>query len=357
MVPLPAVNGTGAFHKGLYNQTQAAPVRSLAGCSAACLQDEACVQFTWSPRPADPCVLYQAIYDATEAIAGAEGFVKCAAGSTNASLCAHTVPEGGAGARCTLYQAVDTTRAPTRQAGVDHYLLHGRVLKERHDYLSDARRGAGGGFAARRDSRRPQAGGPPGDGGGGTVVAVAFTMATEFPLADAVSLRLDWNRSVAGASTIPFAVHLRMPSWLGNATKVVRVALNGSPLATGTPGTYLSLNRTWSSGDTVSFSLAKQGRLSPYTGAEQVPGYEGRRYAVQMGPVVLACVGPSNLQPKAVAILPVDPAARPESWLVPRASPLTYGVKGAPAYEFRPLWTVTDGEQFTTFPILNGSAP
>lgn len=91
-------------------------------------------------------------------------------------------------------------------------------------------------------------------------------------------------------------------------------------------------------------------RLSLYTGVDQVAGYEGKRYALLLGPVVLACVGPMDAQ--STAVLPV-PAEDPAAWLVPKpGAPLTYGVKGAPLHEFRPLWTVSDGQPFTTYPIL-----
>merc|ERR1711998_451653 len=109
MVSLPASGTTGAFHTGLYNETQAADVKSLEECNAACLSNEACVQITWADRPVDPCVMYHVIYEEMTTVPGAVGWVKCAPGAKD-SNCAHVTPKGPpASTRCSLYTAIDLT--------------------------------------------------------------------------------------------------------------------------------------------------------------------------------------------------------------------------------------------------------
>ena len=83
-----------------------------------------------------------------------------------------------------------------------------------------------------------------------------------------------------------------MPSWLSNA---VTVNLNGKPYAHGKPGSYLVIDRTWSMGDVITLILFRNYRFSLYEGVDQVKGFEGKRYALLVGPIVLACVGPMGL--------------------------------------------------------------
>ena len=58
----------------------------------------------------------------------------------------------------------------------------------------------------------------------------------------------------------------------------------------GKPGNFLEIERPWSQGDELSFVLPEVLTLSLYTGVDQIAGHEGKRYALKVGPIVMACV-------------------------------------------------------------------
>eukprot|EP00937_MAST-01D_sp_MAST-1D-sp2_P007533 g7533.t1 len=98
MVPEP----TNSYYKGSYSGRPS--IGSAAGCNAACLDDDTCVQTTWAPRHAKThdgaCVLYRSI-DSTELVnttvsdPGVAAFAKCRAGEAVAAHCAAFSPGGG----------------------------------------------------------------------------------------------------------------------------------------------------------------------------------------------------------------------------------------------------------------------
>ena len=107
-------------------------------------------------------------------------------------------------------------------------------------------------------------------------------------------------------------------------------------------------------GDRVSISLPSAFHLSRYNGTDELPGYVGKRYALQVGPIVLACVGPMN-EGSPVAVLPVSAHQNASDWLLPLGN-LHYHVKGADTqWEYMPLFDVPADAVFTTFPVLDGS--
>ena len=85
-----------------------------------------------------------------------------------------------------------------------------------------------------------------------------------------------------------------------------------------------------------------------------------RRYALQLGPVVLAAVG--QLEPHVdTVVVPhppvVGPGAGLPSWLTPvPGKTLHFAVQGAPGVVFKPMWDMLPADPFTTFPIFNGTA-
>jgi len=96
---------------------------------------------------------------------------------------------------------------------------------------------------------------------------------TRFP--EESSTRLRVSASAATEATL----NIRHPSW---SEGPLRLEVNGEAVeATSAPGSYATISRTWSDGDTldVGFSM----RLS----LEAVPG-SGSRYAILYGPIVLA---------------------------------------------------------------------
>ncbi|MGB8258775.1 MAG: beta-L-arabinofuranosidase domain-containing protein, partial [Terracidiphilus sp.] len=108
---------------------------------------------------------------------------------------------------------------------------------------------------------------------------VELALRTRFPFENGV------EAAVNTAAPVRATLRFRVPSW---AAAPVEIAVNGAPAATGTPGSYVALDRTWVSGDTVSFTLPAALRVTRYLGADQIPGKQ--RYALESGPVLMAAV-------------------------------------------------------------------
>ncbi|MEU4449499.1 beta-L-arabinofuranosidase domain-containing protein [Actinosynnema sp. NPDC050801] len=101
---------------------------------------------------------------------------------------------------------------------------------------------------------------------------ITVTQTTTYPASDTTSLQLTGN--VSGT----WSVRVRIPSWSSGATISVNGVAQG--VAT-TPGTYTTLTRSWTSGDTVTVRMPMQVALRP---ANDNTGIA----AVTYGPVVLA---------------------------------------------------------------------
>lgn len=83
---------------------------------------------------------------------------------------------------------------------------------------------------------------------------ITLRQQTDFPSNDTATLTLDAPYNVSCTLT------LRIPAWCADRATV---ALNGNPLTTGTPGTWLALERTWRPGDTLTLTLPQDFRLEP----------------------------------------------------------------------------------------------
>ncbi len=168
---------------------------------------------------------------------------------------------------------------------------------------------------------------------------VTLTNSTSFPEAEAVILSISTEKPVS------FTLRLRMPSSL---TSTIKINVNGSVLATGTPGTYCAITKTWKDGDTISYTLPMDFRVSRYTGFDMIDGYD--RYAIEYGTVLLGVVGPFDFNDDCIEI--ANDPANPASWLVPvPEKPLHYKIKGKPGYEYMPYYEIQD-EQFTCYPVI-----
>jgi len=144
---------------------------------------------------------------------------------------------------------------------------------------------------------------------------------------------------VAAARATPMALRLRIPSWLEAAPTV---KLNGHALeASATPGSYLTLNRTWKAGDRIEMELPM--RLT----VEAMPD-DASTQAFLYGPLVLAgdlgtegleegrIIGPSapQMRPGGQNVPPIEvptfkaAGADPSSWIKPAGTPLTFRTTG-----------------------------
>ena len=168
--------------------------------------------------------------------------------------------------------------------------------------------------------------------------SLSLKMATRFPFDPDVRLQFSAARPTHAR------IRVRVPSW---AVREMAVQVNGKPASTGRPGSYVALDRTWSEGDTVSFTLPAALRLTQYSGVDQIPDHE--RYAVEFGPILLAAVGTAEVR------LHVGKGKRPENLLDllrPKpGQPLHYAVEDNPGIEFMPYWQV-DKQPFNCFPVV-----
>ncbi len=171
---------------------------------------------------------------------------------------------------------------------------------------------------------------------------IRMRMETKFPFEREVKL------SISSSRPTRMKLRIRVPSW---ATEDMKVALNDSNAAVGKPGSFLTLDRTWGEGDTVTFTLPVGFVLKEYTGVDQIRGE--KRYSLSYGPLLYAAVGSKD------AVLHMRGGSRHEDLihqLRPKAdAPLHFTVEGNPDTFYMPYWQV-DTEEFTCFPVIDVGA-
>lgn len=172
-----------------------------------------------------------------------------------------------------------------------------------------------------------------------------LTVTTEFPFDPHV------HATMKTSAPTPANLRLRIPSWSQNP---MEISVNGKIAGTGQPGTYFPLDRVWSNGDTIEFTLPAAVRATRYRGADQIPGKS--RYSFEYGPILLAAVGPDDPQKMEIAIEGEESGKEPEerlaSLLEPIAgSPLHFAVRGNPGLQFMPYWQIQD-QVFTCYPAI-----
>ncbi|WP_433619270.1 beta-L-arabinofuranosidase domain-containing protein [Dactylosporangium sp. CA-139114] len=101
---------------------------------------------------------------------------------------------------------------------------------------------------------------------------ITVTQSTSYPASDTTTL------TVTGTASGSWTMRVRIPAWAANAT----ISVNGTAQSVATtPGTYASLTRTWTSGDTVTVRLPMAVAVRPANDNANV-------VALTYGPVVLA---------------------------------------------------------------------
>jgi DUF1680 family protein len=125
------------------------------------------------------------------------------------------------------------------------------------------------------------------------------------------------------------------------------IHINRKLAATGKPGSYVALDRTWKSGDTVSFTLPAGFRFTRYTGMDQIEGHE--RYALEYGPILLAIVGADDAQ-----LRTSGPSAQSLANQLKAVSgqPLHFAIDGNPGHRYMPYYAIKE-ETFTCFPVID----
>lgn len=168
-------------------------------------------------------------------------------------------------------------------------------------------------------------------------------MQTSFPRSPQVQL------TVHPAKPMPAKIRIRTPSWAAGA---LDIDVNGTRFAQGTPGSYVTLDRTWSPGDVISFVLPMAFKMTRYSGVDQIAGRE--RFALEYGPLLLAALGAAETEILLrLAANPLELGGR----LQPiKDEPLHFTMPFDPSAEtkFVPYFEVA-AESFSCFPIVQAS--
>jgi uncharacterized protein len=163
-------------------------------------------------------------------------------------------------------------------------------------------------------------------------------METQFPFKPDVVLTLTTPAPTA------MKLRVRIPTW---AARDMEISVNGTPAITGHAGTYVTLDRTWATGDKITFTLPMEFRITRYTGVDKVPDHP--TYGLEYGPILYGMVADKDFRlvtdgPDAESLL---------KQLVPKdGEPLHFTIAGNDAHEFMPYWQVKK-QRFTCFPIID----
>lgn len=167
-----------------------------------------------------------------------------------------------------------------------------------------------------------------------------LVMTADFPAGNDVSIR------VCAPAPTRLDIRIRAPAW---ATGPVGFMIGGRQVATGTPGSYGSIDRVWSDGDTIAFKLPMGFQAAQYQGLDQLDDNVDR-YALLYGPILLALVDEGDGSPDGprLRVRPTELAGL----LTPvEGNPFAYHVNGLPHHRYVHYWTI-DKERFTCFPAV-----
>lgn len=167
---------------------------------------------------------------------------------------------------------------------------------------------------------------------------IELAVKTKFPFDTVV------RGTVNTATPIHANIRIRVPSW---AATEMKIAVNGTIAGTGKPGSYIQLNRKWTDGDVVEFTLPTAFRVNRYKGVDQIVGKS--RYSIEYGPILLAAAGSSSTD------LLIDNGSEPQhlaDYLQPvEGSPLQFTFRDNPDCRLMPYWQIAD-EEFTCYPTI-----
>lgn len=181
---------------------------------------------------------------------------------------------------------------------------------------------------------------------------MTLQISSDFPAIEQASKPTTVTVTHGASLGVLATLHLRIPRWAGPGSVVVGLNHNES-YALATPGSYLQIERRWTSGDSVSVGLRMKLTSTRYIGLNQVNG--STRFGFEFGPTLLAAVPSSaslwNSETNCLH-LPHDPE-QPVEWLQPVVgTPLHFSVRlGAGTVEFMPYYEVND-QLMTVFPCF-----
>ncbi len=174
---------------------------------------------------------------------------------------------------------------------------------------------------------------------------ITLSTATTFPSANAVT------HTITTPVPIKFAMRVRVPSW---SVGPMPISINGAVVATGSPGSYVVLDRTWSQGDTVTYTLGAAPRLTPYRGLSEIDDVD--RFALEYGPVLMSYLGSSvggkaQVDGLVIPWITKSPADLLAALQPVAGNPLRFSVGGDATKVFAPYFQLQT-EPFTCFPIV-----
>ncbi len=177
--------------------------------------------------------------------------------------------------------------------------------------------------------------------------SVKLTMDTQFPYSKNVSVK------VAVATPVAMKLRVRAPEWLaGN----FNLKINGKKFGKVTAGTYVTLDRTWNDGDSITWELPMTWKSEQYIGSTRIK--DATRYAFSYGPLLMALKGPimkDVFQAEGENSIRLD--MTPEiliSKIKKTENACEFTIEGQPGYTFTPYFSLHYGS-FTCFPGLDKS--
>lgn len=112
---------------------------------------------------------------------------------------------------------------------------------------------------------------------GGT--AIKLIQETNYPAEDRVTIRLQLD------TPTEFTLNFRVPGWVPSAT---HVSMGGKSLASGSPGTYISIRRRWRAGDALELTIPQDFRM------EAIDDMNPNIVALMKGPVQYVASNPAK---------------------------------------------------------------
>jgi DUF1680 family protein/mannose/cellobiose epimerase-like protein (N-acyl-D-glucosamine 2-epimerase family) len=167
---------------------------------------------------------------------------------------------------------------------------------------------------------------------------MTLNMETRFPYDRKVELKVKVSDLASSK------IRIRIPSW---AAHDMQIDVNGKKMAAGKPGTYVTLSGQWKNNDVISFTLPMNFRMTKYSGEEKETGYD--RYALEYGPILMACVRVKDQKDKMV--LPVMPDKLLKSLIPVPGKPLHFKLNGNTGLEYMPYFEVQE-ELFSCYPMV-----
>jgi DUF1680 family protein len=168
---------------------------------------------------------------------------------------------------------------------------------------------------------------------------------TEFPANPAVELHLKLSEPVKSK------IRIRVPSW---AASKMNILVNGKRVATGVPGSYVTLNRIWKNDDEISFTLPMSFRLTKYAGVTE--DFQGKEtYALEYGPLLMGLA--DDEVPNGVLNLPFSVDELTAKLKPVDGKPLHFGIEGEDSsLEYLPYYEIGKDRQFTCYPFFASKA-